>query len=252
MLLDAACRPDLRGLIRHAGADDLSFPEFVAAYDDLVERARTGRLAADDLAGGMITLTNPGTLGTTASVPRLLAGQGTIVATGAIRRVGGQTVMTIISTYDHRVIQGAQSGLFLGTIDELLRGADGFYDYIATSLGLSAPATASTATDLAPASAAVLGPPRAAAIATADTTTATAAAATGLVRAYRTVGHRAAQLDPLGSDPPGDPSLDPAGWGLTGDALARIPASILRVSVGGERLSDVVPQLRRTYCDDRV
>lgn len=125
MLLDAVCRPDLRGLIRHAGADDLSFPEFVAAYDDLVERARTGRLAADDLAGGMITLTNPGTLGTTASVPRLLAGQGTIVATGAIRRVGGQTVMTIISTYDHRVIQGAQSGLFLGTIDELLREPTG-------------------------------------------------------------------------------------------------------------------------------
>jgi 2-oxoglutarate dehydrogenase E1 component len=247
-----------------AGADDLSFPEFVAAYDDLVERARTVRLAPDDLAGGTVTLTNPGTLGTTASVPRLLAGQGTIVATGAIRHVGGHTVMTIGSTYDHRVIQGAQSGLFLATIDELLQGADGFYDYIADSLGLSTPATASTATDPAPASAAALAKPSAA-MATADTATATAelgpqpppgplatpadvAAATGLVRAYRTVGHRAAQLDPLGSGSPGDPSLDPAGWGLTEDALARIPASILRISVGGERLADVVPLLKRTYC----
>jgi 2-oxoglutarate decarboxylase len=220
-----------------AGADDLTFAEFVAAYDDLVERARTGRLAADDLAGGTVTLTNPGTVGTTASVPRLMAGQGTIVATGAIRHVGGQRLMTVSSTYDHRVIQGAQSGLFLGTLDELLEGADGFYDYIAATLGLPPPGRAGTAGTL-PAQ-----PPDELAAAPADVAT-----AMGLVRSYRTVGHRAAHLDPLGSEPPGDPSLDPATWGLDAAAMARVPASILRVDVPGESLAEVVPELQRTYC----
>ena len=219
-----------------AGAVDLDFGEFVATYDDLVERARTGRLRLDDLAGGTVTLTNPGTIGTTASVPRLLAGQGTIVATGAIRRVAGEQLMTVTSTYDHRVIQGAQSGLFLRTIDELLQGTDSFYEYIADSLGVTRatePAGARSPDPLPGATAA---------------TPAEVAAAMALVRSFRTVGHRAAHLDPLGSDPPGDPSLDPAGWGLTEDVLARIPASILRVSVGGERLADVLPKLQSIYC----
>ncbi|HEV8489947.1 MAG TPA: multifunctional oxoglutarate decarboxylase/oxoglutarate dehydrogenase thiamine pyrophosphate-binding subunit/dihydrolipoyllysine-residue succinyltransferase subunit [Candidatus Limnocylindrales bacterium] len=220
-----------------AGADDLTFPEFVAAYDDLLERARAGRLAADDLAGGTVTLTNPGTVGTTASVPRLMAGQGTIVATGAIRHVGGQRLMTVSSTYDHRVIQGAQSGLFLGTIDELLEGADGFYDHIAASLGLPRPDPAATVGALAP------QPPGEPAAAPADI-----AAAMALVRSYRTVGHRAVHLDPLGSEPPGDPSLDPATWGLIESAMARVPASLLRVDVPGDSLAEVVPELQRTYC----
>jgi 2-oxoglutarate decarboxylase len=219
-----------------AGAVDLGFPDFVAAYDDLVERARTGRLAADDLAGGTITLTNPGTVGTTASVPRLMAGQGTIVATGAVRQVGGGRLMTLSSTYDHRVIQGAQSGLFLATIDELLQGSDGFYDHIAATLGLAVDAPAAMADVLAP------PPPGEAS----DPTDVVAAGA--LVRSYRTVGHRAARLDPLGSQPPGDPSLDPATWGLTAAAMARIPASLLRVDVPGETLAEVVPALQSTYC----
>jgi 2-oxoglutarate dehydrogenase E1 component len=220
-----------------AGADDLTFAEFVEAYDDLVERARTSRLAADDLAGGTVTLTNPGTVGTTASVPRLMAGQGTIVATGAIRHVGGQRLMTVSSTYDHRVIQGAQSGLFLGTLDDLLEGADGFYDHIAASLGLPRPGPAATAGARAP------QPPEEPAAAPADVAT-----AMGLVRSYRTVGHRAAHLDPLGSEPPGDPSLDPASWGLDDAAMARVPAFLLRVDVPGESLAEVVPELQRTYC----
>ena len=93
------------------------------------------------MAGATITLTNPGTLGTTASVARLMPGQGAIVATGAIRDVGASRVMTISSTYDHRVIQGAESGAFLGRIDALLQGADGFYE----SLGLEPTADAGTA-----------------------------------------------------------------------------------------------------------
>ena len=137
-------------------ADDLSFPEFMTAWDDLVERARTGRLTPDDLAGGTITLTNPETLGTTASIPRLMAGQGTIVATGAIRQVDGRQIMTFSTTYDRRVIQGAQSGRFLATIDELLQGSDGFYDYVAASLGLPRPRGAAVAGGLEPGMPAVM------------------------------------------------------------------------------------------------
>ena len=98
--------------------------QFLAAYDALVEKARTNTLTADDLVGANLTLTNPGGLGTTASVPRLMTGQGTIVATGSIafppglaeigERIGAEKVMTLTSTYDHRVIQGAESGRFLG------------------------------------------------------------------------------------------------------------------------------------------
>ena len=213
------------------GAADLDFAEFAAAYDDLVGRARAGRLTADDLAGGTITLTNPGTLGTSASVPRLMAGQGTIVATGAIRQVAGEPVMTVSSTYDHRVIQGAESGRFLRTLDELLQGADDFYGHVASCLGLG-DGTERSVTDATP-PASLLGD---------------VASAMALVRSYRHFGHRAARLDPLGSEPPGDPSLDPATWGLTPDALARIPAAVLRVHVPGETLADVLPALQRTYC----
>jgi 2-oxoglutarate dehydrogenase E1 component len=219
-----------------AGVDDLGFPEFVAAYDDLVERARSGRLGADDLTGGTITLTNPGTVGTTASVPRLMAGQGTIVAAGAVRQVGGGWLMTISSTYDHRVTQGAESGGFLGTVDELLHGADGFYDYIATTLGLPGHAPTATGGEPAPT-------PLNEASARSDI-----AAAGALVRSYRTLGHRAALLDPLGTEPLGDPALDPATWGLTAAAMARIPAALLHVDVRGESLAEVVPELQQTYC----
>ena len=236
-------------VLRDAG--DLDFAEFVAAYDDLVERARAGRLGADDLQGATITLTNPGTLGTSASVPRLMAGQGAIVATGAIRRVAGEPLMTVSSTYDHRVIQGADSGRFLRTLDELLQGAEDFYAYVATCLAAGG---APTATALAADGAAVgsltappsMTEPSAPGLSTASL--AEVAAAMALVRSYRHFGHRAASLDPLGSPPPGDPSLDPATWGLSPDALRRVPASVLRVYVPGETLADVLPELQQTYC----
>jgi len=120
-------------VIKHAEAMD--FAAFHTAYETLVEKARSNRLLPDDFAGATITLTNPGTIGTVASVPRLMKGQGSIIATGAIRDVAGAAVMTITSTYDHRVIQGAESGMFLRRLDALLQGADGFFDTIAESLG---------------------------------------------------------------------------------------------------------------------
>ena len=112
-------------------AGRLKFDRFLDAYDALVEKARTNTLTADDLTGANVTLTNPGGLGTVASVPRLMAGQGTIVATGSIAypvglgdigaMIGAEKVLTMTSTYDHRIIQGAESGRFLGRIEEYLQ-----------------------------------------------------------------------------------------------------------------------------------
>src|SRR4029077_3533644 len=113
-------------VIRHAEAMD--FATFHAAYETLVEKARSNRLLPDDFAGATITLTNPGTLGTVASVPRLMKGQGSILATGAIREIAGAKIITITSTYDHRIIQGAESGMFLRYLDSLLQGEDGFFE----------------------------------------------------------------------------------------------------------------------------
>src|SRR5947209_14264867 len=131
-------------------ASSLDFAAFRNAYEDLVAKARTNKLAADDLQGASFTLTNPGGIGTSASVPRLMPGQGAIIAAGAIgyppgfakaneaslKSLGMTKIMQMTSTYDHRVIQGAQSGDYLKRIDELLQGKDGFYETIFASLGL--------------------------------------------------------------------------------------------------------------------
>jgi 2-oxoglutarate decarboxylase len=161
-----------------AAAGELSFGEFLDAYDALVEKARTNTLTADDLVGANITLTNPGGLGTVASVPRLMPGQGTIVATGSIgypvglgnigEMVGAEKVMTMTSTYDHRVIQGAESGRFLARIEEYLQGEHGFYEGVFSALGVelgpqpALPAPAAAASAAAGAAAGLEGPAAAA------------------------------------------------------------------------------------------
>ena len=127
-------------------AGRLDFREFVDAYDRLVEKARTNALGADDLVGANLTLTNPGGLGTVASIPRLMVGQGTIVATGSIAypvglqtigaEIGAEKVMSMTSTYDHRIIQGAESGRFLARIEEYLQDERSFYEAVFASLGL--------------------------------------------------------------------------------------------------------------------
>ena len=231
------------------------FDGFRQAYDDLVKRTRAGQVKPDELRGATITLTNPGGIGTVASVPRLMPGQGTIVATGAIgyppglaavrpealRELGVEKVMTMTSTYDHRVIQGAESGQFLAEIDRLLGGADGFYEGVRQSLGLGAAA----APEVAPAAPAA---PVAAPAVADDELLAGVAAAMSLVKAHRSHGHLAARLDPLGSDPPGDPALSAENVGLTPEIMARIPASLLRVKVAGESFAAALPHLREAYC----
>ena len=138
------------------GADRLDFASFHTYYEELITKTRENKLTADDFQGTNVTLTNPGGLGTVASVPRLLTGQGTIVATGSIaypvewahapadklKALGISKVMTMTSTYDHRIIQGAESGSFLRRIDELLQGEDDFYESIAESLEISPRVTA--------------------------------------------------------------------------------------------------------------
>ncbi len=130
------------------GCEDLDFAQFWAAYEEVVQKGRKGTLGVDDFAGVTASLTNPGGLGTNHSVPRLMKGQGVILGVGSIdyppefqgtsesrlQELGVSKVTTLTSTYDHRVIQGAQSGEFLRTMHQLLIGEHGFYDDIFRSL----------------------------------------------------------------------------------------------------------------------
>jgi 2-oxoglutarate dehydrogenase E1 component len=236
-------------------AGRMSFQEFLSSYDALVEKARTNTLTADDLVGANITLTNPGGLGTIASVPRLMGGQGTIVATGSIAYpvglgkigagIGAEKAMTMTSTYDHRIIQGAESGRFLARVEEYLQGADAFYEDLFASLGLEAgPAPA------APTPAAAPAPVSNAQITSTggEQLLQAVQAASTVVGRVRSHGHLAAHLDPLGSEPEGDPGLDPEALGLTPEILAMIPAKIFQMYVPGRTLADALPHLRETYC----
>jgi 2-oxoglutarate decarboxylase len=132
------------------GAHALDFKTFWQTYEELIRKVRTKKVTADDLSGTTMSLTNPGTIGTEHSVPRLMPGQGVIVGVGAldypveysaadprtIAELGISKVINLTSTYDHRIIQGAESGMFLQRVHELLIGEDGFYDGIFASMGV--------------------------------------------------------------------------------------------------------------------
>jgi len=151
LAIDLAGKDGNRSLVVAAikGADEMSFAQFHAAYEDIVKRARDGKLTAEDFSGVTISLTNPGTIGTVHSVPRLMPNQGAIIGAGAmeypaefqgmsdeqIAEIGVGKLMTLTSTYDHRIIQGAESGDFLRTIHNLLI-SDEFYDEIFHGLGV--------------------------------------------------------------------------------------------------------------------
>ena len=238
-------------------ADLRDFAGFRVEYERLVEGARTGTLAPDQLQGASLTLTNPGGLGTVASVPRLMPGQGCVIATGAIghppeyrgesetqlRDLGVGKVMTITSTYDHRVIQGAEFGEFLGRIETLLSGGDHFYADVFESLGLAAPVA-----DEVPVPLLERALPAGAVPEHERVLLQAVQGATSLVQAHRTHGHLGAHLDPLGTPPPGDPAMKPETYELTPELMARIPADVLDVHVPGATLVEVLPNLRRTYC----
>jgi len=233
--------------IKNAGG--LSFTQYLAAFDDVVARARTGKLMPQDFQGTTFSLTNPGTVGTFGSVPRLMVGQGAIIATGAMdypaeyantpaevrSQLAISKVMMVTCTYDHRIIQGADSGRFLGRLHALLNGADNFYETVFTELGMSylpVKLQENTSTAVQPATAAAIpsGDPY------------KEAAVAHLINAYRVRGHLIANIDPLGSTRPMHPDLDPATHGLTMWDLDR------RVITEGNRLlRDVLEDLRQTY-----
>ncbi|QNK80801.1 multifunctional oxoglutarate decarboxylase/oxoglutarate dehydrogenase thiamine pyrophosphate-binding subunit/dihydrolipoyllysine-residue succinyltransferase subunit [Nakamurella sp. PAMC28650] len=226
--------------------EGMSFTQFWAAYEAVVRKARNGALTAEDYAGTTVSLTNPGGIGTVHSVPRLMAGQGTIIGVGAMEypaafqgaseqtlsELGISKIMTLTSTYDHRIIQGAESGEFLRRIHQLLLGEDGFYDEVFTSLRLPyEPVRWVQDFDAGRAG-------------TVDRT----ARVLEVIDAYRTRGHLMADTDPLNYRQRRHPDLDVLSHGLTLWDLDR------EFPVGGfnnaeyMKLRDVLGVLRDSYC----
>ncbi|MHC1559381.1 multifunctional oxoglutarate decarboxylase/oxoglutarate dehydrogenase thiamine pyrophosphate-binding subunit/dihydrolipoyllysine-residue succinyltransferase subunit [Actinomycetospora sp. C-140] len=225
------------------GTENMSFAQFWAAYEDMVRKARTGSLTSEDFAGVTISLTNPGTIGTNHSVPRLTVGQGTIVGVGAMEYpaefqgaseekladMGISKIITLTSTYDHRIIQGAESGDFLRRIHHLVLGEDGFYDDIFASLRI--PYEPIRWRQDLPSS-------------TIDRT----ARIIELIDAYRTRGHLMADTDPLSHPQRKHPDLDIASHGLTlWDLDREFPVDGF---AGSQcmKLRDVLGVLRDSYC----
>jgi 2-oxoglutarate dehydrogenase E1 component len=230
-------------------ADTMDFRGFWSSYDDLIRKVRSNKLSPDDFAGATVTLTNPGTIGTVQSVPRLMPGQGVIVGVGALdypaewrgadpvmlADLGASKVITVTSTYDHRIIQGAESGLFLKRVEELLLGADGFYDDIFTSLGVPYEAI-KWRRDVNP-------------IDHTQTMLEKQMAVATLIRVYRVRGHLIADLDPLRwKESRMAPELDPATYGLTIWDLDREFLTGDLVADDKLRLSDILKVLRDAYC----
>ena len=241
--------------IRNAGA--MSFAQYLAAFDDLVARARAGKLGVADFEATSISLTNPGTVGTMASMPRLVAGQGAIIAVGAmdypaeyrgaapdvVASLGISKVMSVTCTYDHRIIQGAESGLFLGTLQSLLDGEQNFYEEIFEALRVPY-APVKWAPDKAPDALAPVPEPSMEVV--------KEAAVIRLINAFRVRGHLMADLDPLGDEPAWNSELDPLTYGLTIWDLDRhfYTDSLAHAFHGRTQatLREMVDILRETYC----
>ncbi|MCV7210078.1 multifunctional oxoglutarate decarboxylase/oxoglutarate dehydrogenase thiamine pyrophosphate-binding subunit/dihydrolipoyllysine-residue succinyltransferase subunit, partial [Mycolicibacterium canariasense] len=225
--------------------ETMQFGQFIAAYEDIVRRARDGKLTAEDFAGVTISLTNPGTIGTVHSVPRLMRGQGAIIGAGAmeypaefqgaseerIADLGIGKLITLTSTYDHRIIQGAESGDFLRTIHQLLLDDD-FFDEIFRELGIP----------YEPVRWRIDNP---------DSIAHKNARIIELIAAYRNRGHLMADIDPLRLDKTrfrSHPDLDVLTHGLTLWDLDR------EFKVDGfagkeyKKLRDVLSVLRDAYC----
>ncbi|MEU6217058.1 multifunctional oxoglutarate decarboxylase/oxoglutarate dehydrogenase thiamine pyrophosphate-binding subunit/dihydrolipoyllysine-residue succinyltransferase subunit [Streptomyces sp. NPDC047022] len=227
-------------------AETLNFFEFWQAYEDIVRRARDGKLTMDDFSGVTVSLTNPGGLGTVHSVPRLMPGQSVIMGVGSmdypaefqgtsqdtLNKLGISKVMTLTSTYDHRVIQGAASGEFLRIVANLLLGENGFYDEIFESLRIPyEPVRWLKDID-----------------ASHDDDVTKAARVFELIHSYRVRGHVMADTDPLEYRQRKHPDLDIVEHGLTLWDLER------EFAVGGfagksmMKLRDILGVLRDSYC----
>jgi multifunctional 2-oxoglutarate metabolism enzyme len=227
-------------------AETMDFHQFWMAYEEVIRKARTGKLTVDDFAGTTISLTNPGTIGTEHSVPRLMPGQGCIVGVGAMEypaayqgaspdtmaRLAISKTVTLTSTYDHRIIQGAQSGDFLRIVHELLLGGDGFYDDIFKSLRIPYEPVR-WVTDIP---------------AGHEDDISKAARVFELIHAYRVRGHLMADTDPLEYRQRKHPDLDINQHGLT---LWDLEREFATGGFGGKprmRLREILGVLRDSYC----
>jgi 2-oxoglutarate decarboxylase len=229
-------------------AEHMDFAAFWTAYEDMVRKARDGKLTVEDFQGTTLTLTNPGGIGTVHSVPRLMKGQGAIIGVGAmeyppewqgasedaIARSAISKVMTLTSTYDHRVIQGAQSGEFLKRVHGLLLGEGEFYDEIFRSLRIPyEPIRWSQ--DIATSH---------------DDEISKQARILELIHAYRVRGHMMADTDPLEYRQRSHPDLEVESHGLT---LWDLDREFATGSFGGEgrrfmKLRSILGILRDSYC----
>jgi 2-oxoglutarate decarboxylase len=234
-------------------ADTLDFRGFVMAYEDLIRKIHTGRISPDDFAGTTVTLTNPGTLGTVQSVPRLMPGQGAIIGVGALgypagfeaadprvmAQLGLGKVVTLTSTYDHRIIQGAESGIFLGRVAALLTGADGFYDSLFESMGVPYEPVRWQRDNNAGEGTEEGEHQRLIKQVHVQT----------LINMYRVRGHLIAHLDPLDAEPPHiHAELDPLTYGLT---IWDLPRSFVTDGLAGRdvaSLDEILHVLRDAYC----
>ncbi len=227
-------------------AETLDFAQFWSAYEDVVRRARAGKLTVDDFAGTTISLTNPGTIGTVHSVPRLMQGQGAIIGVGAmeypaefqgtsddrLNALGVSRVLTITSTYDHRIIQGAQSGDFLRILSRKLLGEDGFYDRVFAALRVPyEPVRWVRDTPSDP-----------------DAEAAKPARIAELIHAYRSRGHLMADTDPLAYRQRKHPDLDIQNHGLTLWDLDRTFPTGGFTGKSRETLRNILGLLRDSYC----
>ncbi len=228
------------------GAEAMTFGEFLSAYEDLVKKARSNKLAAGDFAGTTISLTNPGGIGTVHSVPRLMKGQGAIIGAGALEypaefqgsspktlvELGIGKTITLTSTYDHRVIQGAGSGEFLKIVHERLIGQHGFYEDIFAALRIPYDPI-QWATDIN--------------VDLSERVSKTSRVQE-LINAYRVRGHLMADIDPLEYQQRTHPDLEITNHGLTFWDLDR---EFVTDGFGGRRqalLRDVLGILRDSYC----
>jgi 2-oxoglutarate dehydrogenase E1 component len=234
-------------------ADLLDFRAFVVAYEDLVRRVHSGKASPDDFAGATVTLTNPGTLGTVQSVPRLMPGQGAIIGVGALgypagfeatdpqvmAELGVGKVVTLTSTYDHRIIQGAESGLFLARVAQYLTGDHDFYDGVFESMGVPYAPVRWEADTRAIDDPGDIGHQR----------LVKQVHVQSLINMYRVRGHLIAHLDPLDAEPPQvNAELDPLTYGLT---IWDLPRRFVADGLAGldvATLDEILLVLRDAYC----
>lgn len=234
-------------------AQNFNFSEFIEKYDQLIDKARTNKLDVDDLTGATISLTNPGMIGTSFSSPRLMPGQGLIIATGSIEyptefqamkpelltTFAVSKVVTITSTYDHRIIQGAESAEFLAYINKLLIGEEQFYDQIFASLNIPFEPIR-WAKDVSHVNA--FGAPDPAEMIEKS------AHVVLMINAYRVRGHLLASVNPLGHESYYYPELDPAYYGFTIWDLDRIFHADDNWKTRNLSLRDIIELMRETYC----